>query len=152
MHNLKVDHEAVATRMGSKCTARAVQEQLKKLKKASLDEATTIIPDREGKRVLRKSAKAAEMEALAAISTRAERGRGRGAAVGGKKRCASVDGEERINKIVKIAVEKQNDENKENEDEQSPVNEDTEGEVADDAQAEGAEKDEDETEVEADAN
>lgn len=44
VHEIKVDFDAVAALMGPTCTSRAVQEQLKKLKKLATQKASGAAP------------------------------------------------------------------------------------------------------------
>ncbi len=45
VHDVKVDHEAVAKRLGDPCTARAVQERLKKLRKMAREDGFASVLD-----------------------------------------------------------------------------------------------------------
>jgi hypothetical protein len=44
VHEVKVDFDAVSALMGPNCTSRAVQEQLKKLKKMATVKASGVAP------------------------------------------------------------------------------------------------------------
>lgn len=55
VHDIKVDFEAVAALMGPNCTSRAVQEQLKKLKKLASTKANGASPTAAVAKVSRKA-------------------------------------------------------------------------------------------------